>query len=44
MEDGEELIWVSLLVGASSEESVFVDEAPTTTTTGMDTEVGLLLV
>lgn len=42
--DGEELIWVSLLVGPSSEESVSVDEAPTTTTTGMDTEVGLLLV
>ena len=42
--DGEELIWVSLVEVASSEESVSVDEAPTTTTTGMDTEVGLLLV
>lgn len=43
--EGKELIWVLLLlVVASSEESVSVDEAPTTTTTGMDTEVGLLLV
>ena len=42
--EGEELIWVLLLlVVASSEESVSVDEAPTTTTTGMDTEAGLLL-
>lgn len=42
--DGGGLAWVSLVVVANSEESVSVDEAPITTMTGMDTEVGLLLL